>query len=109
MARLSVIQHSYTSQFSSYYGMFVKCYSVSGNLIFNTVGANAEMQKICKQVFLTVSLLTLDGQLGGSALILWLQKSFISTHVDLLEMWVLGVGTVITTIWTALGFFGVIN
>lgn len=65
------------------------------------------MHKLCQQVFLTISLLNLDMQLGGSSYILWLQKSFVEPRVDATEMIILGVGVTITLAWVALGFFAV--
>ncbi|KAI1285382.1 hypothetical protein HDE_11831 [Halotydeus destructor] len=86
---------------------FIRKYFQSGNLIFNTVGANSAVQKMCRQVFLLDSVIKLDFQLGGSTLILWLQKSFIDKNFDQIELIIVAVGVIESIIWVILGFFAI--
>ncbi|CAG2109195.1 unnamed protein product [Medioppia subpectinata] len=81
--------------------VFTMRYLRSKNLIFRTVGANAEMQRICEILFAAQSLLKFDVQLAGSSLILWLRKGF--RHWDQTDQIVVSIGSIVTIAWISLG------
>ncbi|CAG2113360.1 unnamed protein product [Medioppia subpectinata] len=84
--------------------VFTMRYLRSKNLIFRTVGANAEMQRICEILFAAQSLLKFDVQLAGSSLILWLRKGF--RHWDQTDQIVVSIGSIVTIAWISLGLCG---
>ncbi|KAL3862193.1 hypothetical protein ACJMK2_008180 [Sinanodonta woodiana] len=74
-------------------GLIAKNYHDSGNLIFRTVGANAILQDMCKNMFIFLGFLKLDLQLGVTLAVLVLTKgSVLSTH-QIILLCVVGVLT----------------
>ncbi|XP_055958860.1 uncharacterized protein LOC126809052 isoform X1 [Patella vulgata] len=77
-------------------------YNSSGNLIFRTIGANTELQSICKKLFMFLDCLKLDLQLGISMVIFILNSGF---KIDNEDIVILSVGGVITLVWFGVGYF----
>ncbi|KAK6196000.1 hypothetical protein SNE40_001311 [Patella caerulea] len=77
-------------------------YNSSGNLIFRTIGANSELQSICKKLLMFLDCLKLDLQLGISMVIFILNSGFKINNEDIV---ILSVGGVITLIWFGVGYF----
>jgi hypothetical protein len=82
-------------------------YITSNHLIFYTVGANLELQKMFSMLLIHDSILKFDVQMGGSVLILWIQNSFIEPQVDKTEMAVIVTGIVITVLWVGLAYLAI--
>ncbi|XP_064642509.1 uncharacterized protein LOC135496872 isoform X2 [Lineus longissimus] len=77
-------------------------YNESGNLIFRTVGASAELQSCCKIMFFTSSIIKLDFQIAMSMIVLVLRNGRI---IGQLETITLAVGIPVTVLWLILGFW----
>ncbi|XP_066296643.1 uncharacterized protein [Branchiostoma lanceolatum] len=73
----------------------------SRNLIFRTVGANAELQDMCDLTFFNEALLKLDFQLELSMVVLVMNKG---TNLNIEDIVVLSVGTVFVLCWAILGY-----
>nr|KAG5710523.1 hypothetical protein BaRGS_013169 [Batillaria attramentaria] len=82
----------------------VKLYYRSGNLIFRMVGANAQLQFMCRLLFLFFDCLKFDLQLGISMVILILVSRL---NVDTEDIVVLSVGGTVTIAWFFLGYYTV--
>ncbi|KAK7502591.1 hypothetical protein BaRGS_00006166 [Batillaria attramentaria] len=77
-------------------------YYRSGNLIFRMVGANAQLQFMCRLLFLFFDCLKFDLQLGISMVILILVSRL---NVDTEDIVVLSVGGTVTIAWFFLGYY----
>ncbi|PVD22486.1 hypothetical protein C0Q70_18300 [Pomacea canaliculata] len=77
-------------------------YHQSGNLIFRTVGASTELQRICRTVFFFFDILKFDLQLAISMVLLIVVPGKLNTE----EIVVLSVGSVLCLAWFVLGFYG---
>ncbi|XP_035697443.1 uncharacterized protein LOC118430583 [Branchiostoma floridae] len=73
----------------------------SRNLIFRTVGANAELQDMCDLTFFNEALLKLDFQLELSMVVLVMNNG---TKLITEDIIVLSVGTVFVLVWATLGY-----
>lgn len=77
-------------------------YIQSGNLVFRTVGANIELQRMCKIVYFSEALLKFDLQLEITMVVLILQNE--TGDITAIEKTILGAGIVFAVLWLLLGF-----
>ncbi|XP_076436477.1 uncharacterized protein LOC143275997 [Babylonia areolata] len=77
------------------------CYYSTGNLIFRMVGANTQLQNMCRLLFLFFDVLKFDLQLSISMVILILTSRL---EVDTEDIVVLSAGGVITIGWFLLAY-----
>ena len=82
-------------------------YITSNHLIFYAVGANEELQKMFSMLLIHDSFLKFDVQMGGSVLILWIQKSFIESKIDSTEITVIAVGVAVTALWVGQAYLAI--
>lgn len=84
--------------------IIAKQYFESGNLVFRTVGANLDLQRMCRNMNLYVSVLKFDLQLQLTLVILVLSNG---TQLELTEILVLSIGIPYSIIYTVLGWLAV--
>ena len=83
-------------------------YYKSSNFISYTLGvADSTFINMYSTLLIHDSILKFDIQMGGSVLILWVQKSFIEPRVDILEVVVIVVGILITIIWATQAYLAI--